>query len=331
MLVFCTLWACTPTSVADAEKKKNVGWLETNGSPEAVAAIGRLADDDKRAQDALEAMSQATVDTLKTDGGAGALDVYLAVWAGVERNASWALAMTKSALSDAKRTNDMASAMKRGASQLGAFVPDLDGAMSQGCGIMCGGVLASIDGVAAAGAIQKRLTDNATRDAMCFGIGTTESSKSARDVFMNAPPTSRDAVQCPGAGGHIAARDDAALAWLATTAEPGLLRSVSEAMPCDRLAKLWAKVIQSRDHATFGALSRSLEDSIKACPKELDATIAGALGTDVDTQTLVLSSLGATNAHELASTCAAAPTAGSRVTSVLARANARDFVARCAK
>lgn len=331
MLVLCTLSACAPSSVADAEKKKNVAWLQANGSPEAVAAIGRLADDDTRAQDALGALSHATIGAGKTDGGAGALDVYLAVWAGVERNASWALAMTKTALADDNRATDMAASMKRGTPQLGAFVPDLDAALTHGCGIMCGSVLASIDGPAAGAAIQKRLVDSATRDPMCFGVGAAESSKAARDVFMNAPPTSRDAVQCPGAAGRIATRDDTALAWLATTAEPGLLRSVGEAMTCDRLVKLWAKVLQSRDHGTFGALSRSLEDSLKACPKQLDATIAGALGTDTETQTLVLSSLGATNAHELAATCAAAPTAGSRVTSVLARANARDFIERCTK
>ena len=325
------LWACTPTSVSDAEKKKNVAWLATNGSPEAIAAIGRLADADPAAADALETLAKATVDTVKTSGGGGALDVYLAVWAGVERNASWALAMTKRALGDAKRANDMATAMKRSAPGLEAFVPDLENAMSHGCTIMCGSALASVDGPAAASAVQRRLADGATRDAMCFGVGVAESSKSAREVFTAAPPTSRDGVQCPGAAAKVAARDDAALAWLATTAEPGLLRNVAEAMPCERLGKLWTKVFQSRDHATFGALSRSLEDSVKQCPHDLDAPLAGALGTDSETVTLVLSALGPANARELPSTCSAAPSAAMRVKAVLARANARDFVARCAK
>lgn len=324
------LLGCTPTSVGDAEKKKNVGWLESNGSPEAIAALGRIADDDKAAQEALSNVSKTTAGNAKTDGGAGGLDVDLAIWGGVERNASWATEMTKTLLADKLRMDEMASAMKRGAPQLGAFVNDLDAALASGCGISCGAALASIDGPAATTAVTKRLEDRATRDPVCFGIGTAEATKAARDVFMKEPVSSRDAVQCGGAAVAMATRDDAALAWLARTAEPGLLRGVN-VMPCPRLAALWTKVLTSRDHATYGALSRALEDSVNSCPKELDATLAGALGTDADSQTLVLASLGSSNARELKMTCAAAPAAALRVTAILARANARDFAARCPK
>jgi hypothetical protein len=324
------LLGCTPTNVADAEKKKNVGWLETNGSPEAIAALGRLADDDKAAQDALANISKGTESSqVHTDGGGSALDVNLAVWGGVERNASWATAMTKTLLADKARMDEMASAIKRGAPALKAFVPDLDAALSNGCGISCGAALASVDDPAATTAITKRIEDSKTRDPVCFGIGTAEATKAARDVFMKEPMTARDAIQCGGAAVAMATRDDGALAWLAQTAEPGLLRGV-HTMPCARQVPLWTKVFTSRDHATFGALIGSLEDSVQKCPKELDATLAGALGTDVDTQTLVLASLGSSNVRELKMTCAAAPAASQRVTAILARANARDFVARCA-
>ena len=325
------LLSCTPTSVGEAERKKSVGWLESNGSPEAIAALGRIADDDKDAQDALARIARTTESSkVHTDGGGSALDVNLAAWGGVERNASWAIAMTKSALADKLRMDEMASAMKRGAPQLGAFVNDLDAALSAGCGISCGAALTSIDSAAATSAVQKRLADNATRDAVCFGAGTAEATKGARDVFMKEPPTSRDAVQCGPAAVAMATRDDAALAWLAQNAEPGLLRGVSS-MPCARQVMVWTKVLTSRDHGTFGALSRALEDSVQKCPAELDATIAGALGTDADSQTLVLASLGSSNAHELKMTCAAAPAAAQHVTAILARANARDFVARCSR
>jgi hypothetical protein len=325
------LLACTPTSVADAEKKKNASWLEANASPEAVAALGRLADDDKDARDALAALSTRTESKMTTDGGASALDVNLAIWGGVERNASWGIDMTKTLLADTSRMDEMASAVKRATPPLAAFVTDLDAALSRGCGIGCGSALASIDSAPATAAIQKRLDDPKTRDPVCFGVGAAESSKGARDVFMKAPATSRDAVQCGGAAGAIATRDDTALAWLAQTAEPGLLRNVSAAMPCARLVALWTKLLIARDHATFGALTRALEDSIQKCPKDLDAMLAGALGTDGDAQTLVLASLGSSNARELKMTCAAAPAAAQHVTAILARANARDFAARCAR
>ncbi len=322
------LLGCTPTSVGDAEKKKNVGWLESNGSPEAIAALGRIADDDKAAQEALANVSKSTANSAKVDGGAGGLDVDLAIWGGVERNASWALEMTKTLLADPARMDEMASAMKRGAPQLGAFVNDLDAALSRGCGISCGGALGSIDSAAATAVVTKRLEDAKTRDPVCFGVGAAESTKSARDVFMKEPTTARDAVQCGPAAVAMATRDDAALAWLAQTAEPGLLRGVGT-MPCPRVVALWTKALTSRDHATYGALARSLEDSVNKCPKEIDATLAGALGTDADSQTLVLASLGSSNARDLKMTCAAAPAAAQRVTAILARANARDFIARC--
>jgi len=324
------LLGCTPTSVGDAEKKKNVGWLEQNGSPEAIAALGKLADDDKAAQEALANVSKGTESAAKLEGGAGGLDVDLAIWGGVERNASWANEMTKTLLADPARMDEMASAMKRGTPQLATFVSDLDAALSRGCGISCGAALASIDNPAATTAITKRLEDQKTRDSMCFGVGAAESTKAARDVFMKEPATARDAVQCGPAAVAMATRDDTALAWLAQTAEPGLLRGVST-MPCPRVVALWTKVLVSRDHPTFGALSRSLEDSVNKCPKELDATLAGALGTDADSQTLVLASLGSSSARDLKMTCAAAPAAAQRVTAILARANARDFVARCPK
>ena len=324
------LLACTPSSVGDAEKKKNVAWLEGNGSAEAIAALGRLADDDKAAQDALAHASTSTEGNAKMAGGAAGLDVDLAIWGGVERNASWAIEMTKTLLADPSRMDEMGSAMKRGTAPLAAFVPDLDAALSRGCGISCGAALASVDSPAAISAITKRLEDGKTRDPVCFGVGTAEATKGARDVFMKEPTTARDAVQCGPAAVAMATRDDAAVAWLAQTAEPGLLRG-AHTMPCARQVALWTKVLVSRDHATYGALTRSLEDSVNKCPKELDATLAGALGTDVDSQTLVLASLGSSNARELKMTCAAAPAAAQRVTAILARANARDFTARCAR
>ena len=239
LIAFCTLLACAPTNVAEAERKKNVSWLASNGSPEAIGALGRIADDDKDAQDALATLAKTTIGKATTDAGGSALDVELAVWGGVERNASWAIAMTKSELASADRMNDMAGAMKHGSPQIAAFVPDLDAALSRGCDEACGASLASIESPVASAAIEKRLTDGATRKAMCAGIGSNESSKGARDVFMRVPESSRDAVTCSGAATRIAsprrpraqlAREDRRARSLARVSAMRILRSPREAL-----------------------------------------------------------------------------------------------------
>ncbi len=328
--IFLLLASCTPQSVADAEKKRDVEWLTASGTPEAIGALGRVADDDKRAQEELDALSRSTLGGHALDGGAGSLDVYLAVWSGVERNATWALDLTKRALGDSVRMNDMANAIKRGAPQVSTFVPELDAALERGCDMSCGAALASATGPAATSAIDKRLADPKTRDAMCSGIGSTESSKDARAAFMKAPESSRDAASCPGAAARIAAQDDGALEWLAKSAEPGLLRASGQsAVPCDRLARLWTTLLASRDHAVYSALGGPLTEAVKRCPKTLDAPLAGALGADAESQTLALTALGATNAHDLPTSCAAIPSVSRGRAPQATKARAAELAARC--
>lgn len=328
VVALCTLFACTPSNVAEAEKKHDVGWLANNGSPEAIAALGRVADDDKRAQEELEKLSQPGARSL--DGGAGTFDVYLAVWNGAERKAPWAVDLTKRTLADPNRMNDMANAIKRGSPEVSAFVAELDEALGRGCDMSCGAALASATGPAASSAIEKRLADAKTRNAMCSGIGSTESSKDARAVFMRAPESSRDALACPGAAARIAAQDDTALDWLAKRAEPGLLRAAGQdAVPCDRLARLWTTVFASRDHAVYGALSVPLTEAVKRCPKTLDAAVAGALGSDTDAQTLAIAAMNATNAHDLPTSCGAVQNVARGHAPQVTKARAAEITARC--
>src|SRR5205823_12588762 len=85
-IVLCVLGlaSCKPTSVADAENKGNVEWLAENGSPEAVAALGRLADKDTKAANWME--SHAGMDP----------GVYIAAWEATERGAAWGPSTLKS-------------------------------------------------------------------------------------------------------------------------------------------------------------------------------------------------------------------------------------------
>ena len=332
LVCFVMMVACTPSSVADAEKKGNVAWLERNGTASAVAALGRLADEDKSAQASLESIARRCEGGKNAEGGASELDVYLAVWAGVERNQSWALGMLKKALASPARMDDAASAMKRGSPQVGAFVPDLEASMKNGCE-RCSAALASATGPAATAAITELLADAKTRATMCIGIGSDESSKDARKVFVESPMGSRDATACTNAAARLAARDDDVLGWLAGSAEPGLLRAAgdADAMKCDRVARLWSAAISTRGKDDYAALAVPLAKAVKRCPKELDATLAHALESNADAQTLATMGIDPEDASKskYPLSCAAVPNVARGAAPPTTKARAADIAARC--
>jgi hypothetical protein len=332
-LVLVVVFGCTPKNAGEAERKHDVGWLSAHATSESVSALGRLADDDKGAQDALAAMANVTLGGKSLGGGASALDVYLAAWGGVERNAAWGTAMMKHALGDRGAMNDAASAIKRGSPQLAAFVPDLDGALQSGCDMECGSALASSSAADAMKLVTARLADDRTREAMCDGIGSKDSSAEARAVFTHAPGSSRNAPGCPGAAARMAAHDDTTLAWLGKTAEPGLLRAVgaSEALPCDRTAALWSMALASRDHDVYGALAIPLGASVKRCPSALDGTLSGALVSDVDAQALAVAAIDPLDASvtSLVASCTALPNVGRSAVSPRTRERAQEILAHC--
>ena len=78
--------ACKPANVSEAEAKRDVDWLAESASPEAIAALGRLADTDARALKVLEGRAASDVNT------------YIAAWAAVTRNAPWGTTFFRSAL-----------------------------------------------------------------------------------------------------------------------------------------------------------------------------------------------------------------------------------------
>src|SRR5687768_14565840 len=101
-LLLCLLaLGCKTKSVAEAEVKRDIPWLAEQGTPEAIGALGRLADTDARALAALEARASTDVNT------------YIAAWGAVTRNAPWGSTFLRSALADPVRAEMASTALPR--------------------------------------------------------------------------------------------------------------------------------------------------------------------------------------------------------------------------
>ena len=99
------LWSglsgCRPASVSEAEAKGDVGWLDSDGSADAVAALGRLADKDQRAESLLRARAKFDV------------NAFIAAWGAIHRNAAWGADLLRGGLQDPMRAEVAASPMGR--------------------------------------------------------------------------------------------------------------------------------------------------------------------------------------------------------------------------
>lgn len=265
-LVVAALAACTPRSVAEAEQKKDVAWLAANGSPEAVAALGRLADGDRKAVAALESRAGRDVNT------------YIAAWTATTRGAPWGPQLLRGGLADPTRAELASSALPRRDPRLAPFVPDLEGAvvrLSAGhSGGVVAGLLASV-GPPAHAAVERRLVDPKTRGAMCDGIGLPEASGDAKSLLLAVAPESRDHASCVSAVLEMAKTEDVVLAWIGSSAEPGLLTGAAKSgLACPRLATAWEKALVDRPPETHAALSVPLGLSIRRCASVLDPILA---------------------------------------------------------
>jgi hypothetical protein len=264
------LVACRPSSVAEAEAKGNVAWLDQNGSPEAIAALGRLADADPKAVGALQARAQFEVRP------------YKAAWAAVVRGAPWGTTLLRAGLADPRRADVASSAMQRHEPHLAAFVPDLEGALVRLSGsqenVNVSGTLASI-GPLAHPSIERLLADASTRGAMCRGIASGGADADARQILVDAPETSRDDVACVDAVVRVAVDDEAVLAWLGERGEPGILGAAGKGstLPCPRLHVAWAKAFAARLPDSYKALTVPLAYATKRCPADLDGVLADTL------------------------------------------------------
>ena len=277
-----------------------MAWLDAEGSGEAVSALGRLADVDPRAVQILDARAGADV------------NAYIAAWAATRRGASWGAAILRTGLGNPTRAEATASVMTRRDPHLVPFIPDLEGALvrlaASKHNTAITAVLASV-GPAADAAITRRLADSSTRGALCRGIGSPDASTSARLVLMHVPVGSRDDESCIEAVLIAAMRDDAALDWLASSAEPGLLSAAGarEAFPCARLAAVWSKAFGARPQQPTDGLTVPLHNAVARCGRALDPVLAPALTQELSTYELVLAGIDpfGTETQDLPLTCAA--------------------------
>ncbi len=301
-LLLVLLAACRPSTIAEAERKGDVAWLDQNGTPDAVAALGRLADTKPKAVTALEARSTWDV------------NAFRAAWAGVLRGIPWGPKMLRDGLADPKRADLAASAVDKHDARLIVFVPDLEAALDRLSASMqnfnVSSTLATI-GPAAHEAIVRRLADASTRGAMCRGIAAQDASPDARKVLLQVPVSSRDADGCGDAVVHIAAEDEATLDWLGDHGEPGLLGAAGklETLPCPKLHVVWTRVLATRTAPEYSALTVPLGYAIKRCTADMDGVIADSIVHLPATHTFVVEAIDPFEGYgkSLRATCAALP------------------------
>ncbi len=303
LLGLLALAACKPKNVQEAEQKKDVQWLAEEGSPQAVAALGRLADNDPKALAAVEKKAQLDVSG------------YIAAWEAVNRNAPWGATLLRGGLADPMRADAAASALPRGNPKLVPFAGDLENAvvrLSAGArGSIVAGVLASI-GPPAHAHVQRRLVDPKTRGGMCDGIGLPEASGDAKSLLLAVPPEARDSASCINVVVSLAATEDIVLDWLATSAEPGLVGAAAKSnLPCARLASIWNKGLQERPAETHTALAVPLQLSLRRCSVTLDPVLGDLLSKAPRSRGVILLAIDPfADLAEMKMTCKAIATGG---------------------
>jgi hypothetical protein len=318
--------ACTPSTIEEAERKGDAAWLDQNGTPDAVAALGRLADKNPKALAALEARS--TFDPR----------AFRAAWDGVVRGAPWGGTMLRDGLADPKRADLAASAVDRHDARLVPFVADLEQALVRLSATLqnfnVSSALASV-GKPAHDAIVRRLGDASTRGAMCRGIASKDADADARRALMDAPESGRDSPSCVNAVVQLATEDDATLAWMAEKGEPGLLGAAGkeERLPCARLHVAWTKALTTRPVEVYSALTVPLGYAVKRCTPEMDGVLADAVVHLPATHALLVQAIDPFTGYgsALRATCAALPMiAGGRDAAVV-RERANDVLNHACK
>ncbi len=296
------LVSCRPSTIAEAERKGDVAWLDENGTPDAVAALGRVADGKPAAITALEARSTFDV------------HAFRAAWAASLRGASWGDGMLRRGLGDPARADLAASAMEKHDPHLVPYVADLESSLQRLSASMqnfnLSSTLASV-GAPAHEAIVRRLADASTRGPMCRGIASKDADADARKTLLAAPASSRDADACVDGVVHMASEDEPTLSWLADQGEPGLLgvASKSETIACPKLHVLWARVLAGRAADVYPALTVPLGYAVKRCTADLDGVLADAIVHLPGTRGVVVSAIDPFTGYgsALKATCAILP------------------------
>jgi hypothetical protein len=318
---------CRPSTIDEAERRGDVAWLDQNGTPDAVAAMGRLADKNPAAVSALE--TRSVFDR----------QAFRAAWDAFVRGAPWGTAMLHEGLGDAGRADLAASAVSRHDERLAAFTGDLEQALvrlsATPQNLNVSSALAAV-GAPAHDAIVRRLEDASTRGGMCRGLASKDAGADARKTLVEAPEAARDSPDCVDAVVAIAADDDATLGWLAVKGEPGLLGAASkeERIPCARLHVAWAKALTTRPVEVYPALTVPLAYAVKRCTPEMDGVLADAIAHLPATHAFVVAAIDpfTTYGTALRATCAALPlvAAGGKDSAVV-RERANDAINHACK
>ena len=326
LVPLATSAACRPATVAEAEARGDVAWLQQNDTPAAVAALGRLADKNPAAAAALALRSSYDIEAFRTS------------WDGVLRGAPWGTALLHDALGDPKRADRAATAMGKHDPHLTPFLDDLEAALvrlsATPQNVNVASALASI-GAPARAAVERRLVDASTRGSMCMGIGSPGADDDARKALLHVAEASRDAPACVDAAVRIAADDEAALKWLAERAEPGLLGAAgkSAAMPCARLHVVWVKAFAARPASAYPALTVPLAYSVTRCAAQMDGVLADAIVHTPLLHGVVVEAIDpfASYGDGLHATCAALPSVASGSDTAIVRERASDALSHACK
>ena len=317
---------CGPSTVAEAEASGDVAWLQKNDTPDSVISLGRLADKNPSAVDALTSRSSYDVQALR------------AAWSGVIRGAPWAATLLHQALADPKRADRAASAMGKHDPHLLPFLADLEGALvrlsASSQNVNVASTLASV-GAPARAAVERRLVDASTRGAMCMGIASGAADNDARSALTEVPQEARDAPACVEAAVRAAADDEAALAWLAERAEPGILGAAGKgsALSCARLHVAWVKAFAARPPSAYSALTVPLGYAATRCAPEIDGILADAIVHAPASRTLVVQAIDPFTSYGggLHATCAALPLIASGPDTAVVRERASDALLHACK
>jgi hypothetical protein len=312
------LAGCKPSSIHDAEAKRDVPWLVDEASPQAIAALGRLADSDAKALSFLERRAATDV------------NVYIAAGEATTRGQAWGTTLLRSALADPTRADVAATVMPRRDPRLAPFIPDLEGAvvrLSAGHrGSVVAGVLASAGPLAHAH-VERRLVDPKTRGAMCDGIGLPEASGDAKSLVLAVAPAARDHASCVDMVLTMAGTEDVVLDWLALSAEPGLVGAAAKSrLACARLGVIWEKGLVERAPETHGALAVPLQLSLRRCAVALDPIVANLLARAPRSRACIMQAIDAysTELADLKLTCKALRSGWVSVESPRIRERAQD-------
>jgi hypothetical protein len=313
---------CDPKNAVEAETRKDVKWLAANPTGDSIAALGRLADEDPVALQALQARAENDVNT------------QIAAWAAVTRNAPWGSTFLKASLADPARAEMASTALPRKDARLTAFIPELDGAVVRLAagkrGVAVAGLLASI-GPAAHAAVERRLLDPKTRGSMCSGINLPDASGDAKSVLLAVPAEARDNPACVSAVIDMSATEPVVRNWLATGAEPGLLNVASTStLACEPLAAIWKTALAERPAEGQRALTVPLQRSIARCYTTLDPVLADLLATAPRARAPIVQAIDpyGTELANLKATCAALKKGYANGESPLIRDRAKDALAR---